>query len=90
MSDPKALVLDIREAEQRDGVSLFLMREVHVTLDSGRLADWVDRAKEENRPLFIVDATGQQVQWLQYYLKEEGIGNYWFMKGGAKAFYEAL
>ena len=90
MSDPKAFVLDIREAGQRDGISLFHMREVHVALDNGRLADWVYRAKKENRALFIVDATGQQVQWLQYYLEEEGVSNYWFMKGGAKAFYETL
>ena len=90
MGDPKAFVLDIRDAGQRAGISLFQMRDVHVPLDNARLADWVSRAKQENRAMFFVDATGHQVQWLQYYLKEEGVHDYWFMKGGAKAFYDTL
>jgi rhodanese-related sulfurtransferase len=89
-NDPRAIVLDIRDAAQRAGISLFQMRDVHVPLDNARLADWVKRAKEENRAMFFVDATGHQVQWLQYYLKDEGVTSYWFMKGGAKAYYETL
>ncbi|MDD3577329.1 rhodanese-like domain-containing protein [Halothiobacillus sp.] len=90
MGDPNAIVLDIRDAGQRAGVSLFQMRDVHVPLDNARLTDWVDRAKRENRAMFFIDATGHQVQWLQYYLKEQGLHDYWFMKGGAKAFYDTL
>lgn len=90
LADPTAIVLDIRDASQRAGISLFQMRDIHVPLDNARLADWVNRAKQGNRAMFFVDATGHQVQWLQYYLKEQGLHNYWFMKGGAKAFYDTL
>lgn len=91
LAAPNAIVLDIRDASQRAGVSLFQMRDVHVPLDNNeRLARWVKRAKQENRAMYFIDATGHQVQWLQYYLKEQGVPEYWFMKGGAKAFYDTL
>lgn len=90
LADPKAIILDIRDAAQRAGISLFQMRDIHVPLDNASLEKWVNKAKSENRALYFVDATGRQVRWLQYYLKEQGLTNYWFMKGGAKAFYATL
>lgn len=86
MGNSKALVIDIRDPAQRAGISLFQMRDIHVPLDNDQLKVWVDKAKSENRPLYFVDATGHQVQWLQYFLEAQGVRQYWFMKGGAKAF----
>lgn len=90
LADPNAIVLDIRDAAQRAGVSLFQMRDVHVPLDNARLADWVKKANGEHKALYFIDETGHQVQWLQYFLQEAGTQKYWFMKGGAKAFFETL
>jgi rhodanese-related sulfurtransferase len=90
LADPNAIVLDIRDASQRAGVSLFQMRDVHVPLDNTRLADWIKKAKAENKAIYFIDETGHQVQWLQYFLQEAGTNQYWFMKGGAKAFFETM
>lgn len=86
MADGHALVIDIRDAAQRAGISLFQMRDIHVPLDNAQLKVWIDKAKADNRPLYFVDATGHQVRWLQYFLEAQGVHHYWFMKGGAKAF----
>ena len=48
----------------------------------------IHKVKNENRPLYIYDAVGKQVRWLQYYLEAEKISNYYFMKGGANAFFD--
>ncbi|HQS02251.1 MAG: hypothetical protein B7Y07_01350 [Halothiobacillus sp. 24-54-40] len=90
LADPNAIVLDIRDAAQRAGVSLFQMRDVHVPLDNTRLADWVKKANAEHKAIYFIDETGHQVQWLQYFLQESGTHQYWFMKGGAKAFFETM
>ena len=88
--EPNAIVLDIRDSAQRAGISLFQMKDIHVPLDSPKLQSWLEKAKSENRPLFIIDATGHQVQWLQYVLQEQGLTHYWFVRGGARALYESL
>lgn len=87
-ADPKAIIIDIRDAQQRAGVSLFRMRDHHIPLDNNRLKKWVDLARSEHRAMYFVDATGKQVQWLQYFLESEGLTHYWFMKGGVRAFYK--
>jgi len=90
LADPNAIVLDIRDAAQRAGVSLFQMRDVHVPLDNTRLDDWVKKANAEHKAIYFIDETGHQVQWLQYFLQAAGTHQYWFMKGGAKAFFETM
>lgn len=80
------IVLDIRDTEQKSAISLFPMRQRSVPLDNARLQTYVDRAKRENKTLLIYDAVGKQVRWLQYYLEEQNVPGYYFMKGGAKAF----
>jgi rhodanese-related sulfurtransferase len=86
MGNTHAIVIDIRDTSQRAGISLFQMRDIHVPLDNDQLKVWIDNAKAEYKSLYFVDATGHQVQWLQYFLEEQGVRQYWFMKGGAKAF----
>ncbi len=90
LADPNAIVLDIRDAAQRAGVSLFQMRDIHVPLDNTRLADWVKKANAEHKAIYFIDETGHQVQWLQYFLQEAGTTQYWFMRGGAKAFFATI
>jgi len=80
------IVLDIRETMQKSALNLFPMRQRSVALDNNKLKNYVEQAKRENKTLMIYDAVGKQVRWLQYYLEEEKVKEYYFMKGGAKAF----
>ncbi len=81
-----AITLDIRDTLQKDGITLFPTRQFSVPMDNKRLKSYVEQARSSNKTLLIYDAVGKQVRWLQYYLEEEGLRNYFFMKGGAKAF----
>ena len=91
-SSQNPLIVDIRSKEQRQGVSLFQMRDRHVPLTNGNreLGDLVQAAVQKGRPMFFLDATGKQVRWLQYYLESQGAEDYWFLKGGARALYESM
>lgn len=80
------IVLDIRDTIQKSAISLFPMHQRSVPLDNNSLKTYVDQAKKENKTLMIYDAVGKQVRWLQYYLEEQQVPQYYFMKGGAKAF----
>lgn len=90
MNTPNPIIIDIRDAFQREGLSLFNMREHFTPLDNQALKTYTERAKAENRALFVVDATGRQVQWLQYFLEDQRVPEYYFMKGGAKAYYDIM
>ncbi len=81
-----SIVLDIRDTMQKSAISLFPMRQHSVPLDNNKLKNYVDKAKQQNKTLLVYDAVGKQVRWLQYYLEDEQVPNYYFMKGGAKAF----
>lgn len=83
-----ALVLDVRDRYQRDN-PLFPLREQRVQLDEkARLAAIIEQAKKENKTLLVYDAAGKQVQWLQYELQTKGLKDYYFMQGGADAFWK--
>lgn len=90
LADPRAIVIDIRTATERAGISLIQMRDMHVEMDDPHFIQWIDTAKKENRAIYFFDANGYTVQFLQYYLKNEGITNYWFMKGGANTFMRTM
>lgn len=84
------LVLDVRDRYQQEGTSLFPAVQVSVPLDNKALKRYVDQAKREGRTLLIYDAAGHQVRWLQYYLEAEQVPAYFFMEGGAKAYYDRM
>lgn len=85
------MVLDVRDRFQRDGIGFFPGIERRVALDQTTKLDKILRiAKNEKKPLLIYDEAGSQVQWLQYRLINAGVTNYYFMKGGAKAYYDML
>ncbi len=88
---PHAVVMDIRTPLERAGLGLFVGRERAVELDNSRRLDrMIERALERGKPLLVYDNAGREVPWLQYYLEERGLTDYWFMKGGARAFFEFL
>jgi len=84
-----AVVLDVRDLRQRD-VVLFPMRELRAPLDdSKKIADAVVEAKKTKKPLLVYDKVGAQTRWFQYYLEQQGVKEYYFLKGGSEGYYEA-
>jgi rhodanese-related sulfurtransferase len=85
-----SIVLDVRDQYQQEGTSLFPAVQHSVPLDNKALKRYIDQAKRENKTLLIYDAAGRQVRWLQYYLEAEKVPTYYFMEGGAKAYYDGM
>ena len=91
IAETEAIVLDVRDRFQREGISLFVGREYRVYLDdTKRLDRFINKAINENKPLLIYDAAGKQVVWLQYYLQERGVKDYAFMDGGIHNYYKTM
>ncbi len=78
----KALLIDVREPIQRQaskpipGSRQIPIDQFKKVLNAGTL---------DGYNLYIVDAVGKQVRWLQYYLKEIGFKNYYFLEGGSES-----
>ena len=86
---PKTLVLDVRDRAQRD-TALFPFKEERAQLDeTARLDALVDRARTEHKTLLVYDQVGKQVQWFQYHIESRGFKDYYFMNGGAQAYFDA-
>ena len=86
----KAIVLDVRDIFQQEATKLFPSVQHSVPLDNAALTHYVNQANREGKTLLIYDATGQQVRWLQYFLEAENVKSYYFLKGGARAYYDAM
>jgi len=88
--DCKCIILDIRDIDQRD-FNIFPLREVRATLDNKTALNAIlDRAKNEHKTLYIYDAVGKQIQWVQYYLARHGLKDYYFMKDGENGYVASL
>jgi len=87
----RSMVLDVRDLYQRAGVGFYPGKERWVSLDDkAKLTKYLEKAKANNKTLFIYDEVGKQVRWLQYALEEMGIKDYYFMDKGAKAYYASI
>lgn len=85
----KRLILDVRDMYQRAGIGFFIGIERWASLDDReKLNKYLQKAKNENKTLFIYDEAGKQVRWLQYTLERANIKKYYFMKKGAKGFFK--
>jgi len=85
----KSMVLDVRDRVQRD-TPLFPFKEQRAQLDDMKKIDAViEDARAQKKTLLVYDQTGKQVQWFQYYLESKGVKDYYFMKGGAQAHFDA-
>jgi len=83
------IILDVRDRFRRDGYSIFSGFEELVPMDNKKaLSRYIKQAKAENKKLFIYDEVGKQVRWVQYHLEKQGAGPYYFMEGGALAFFD--
>ncbi len=91
MASRSRMIIDIRDTFQRAGVGFFPAIEHWASLQNmEKLRKYLDKAKAQNRTLFIYDNVGKQVRWLQYELEARGLKNYWFMEKGAKGYYDML
>lgn len=85
------LVLDVRDQFQREGISIFVGKEQRAPLDDQKTVDrFINQARREDRSLLIYDQAGKQVRWLMYHLEDKGLRSYYFMKGGARAYFDEL
>ncbi|MCI0506941.1 MAG: hypothetical protein L0Z73_12640, partial [Gammaproteobacteria bacterium] len=87
MDSNDRIVIDVRDKFQRAGVGFYPGIERWAALDDRKkLERYIEKAKRENKTLFIYDEVGSQVQWLQYALEKAGIQKYYFMDKGARAY----
>ncbi|ALC17086.1 putative sulfurtransferase [Desulfuromonas soudanensis] len=86
-SEANSLVIDIREPFQR-AKDPQLPQNKMLTLSgvrnipSDRLVPLLKKGEFKDNQLLITDAVGKQVQWLQYYLEDNGYKNYFFLDNG--------
>lgn len=91
VTDNDAVVIDIRDPLQRDGLGLFIGREQNIPLDKReKLKKVFLDARRDNQTVLIYDMAGKQVRWLQYDLEHLGVKRYYFMQGGAKALFAEM
>lgn len=87
--DDTTLILDIREASQRGLIELYPYRQENISLDNKKRLDrFLNQVKQSGKTLLVYDEAGKQVRWLQYYLIDKGIKNYFFMAGGLKQYFK--
>ena len=87
----RSLIIDVRDRYQRAGTGLYPATERWASLDDQKkLQEYIQLAKAENKTLFIYDEVGKQVRWFQYALEEANFKNYYFMKKGARQYYDDL
>lgn len=86
---PEAILIDIREPYQRTKESdrnvKIELPEMPIKIRYTTLDKFQDLIKKEiykDKLLLVYDATGKQVQWLQYHLRAAGYKDYYFLKGG--------
>lgn len=84
-------VLDVRDRLQRMGMALFVGIENQAGLDNdAKLNHYIKKAINEKKTLLIYDESGKQVRWLMYRLEAKGLQDYYFMKGGTRAYFKQL
>ncbi len=82
-SSKEMLVLDLREPFQRKDK---ILETYTRAITTSRIDAALKLAKVNNKTLFIYDAVGKQVRWVQYAIEKSGYNDYYFMKGGVKAY----
>lgn len=87
----QSLVLDVRDKYQRAGVGFFPGKERWVSLDQKeRIIGYINKAKKQNKTLYVYDEVGKQVRWLQYEMEKAGLKNYYFMEKGASGYFDDM
>lgn len=87
----RSMVLDVRDKYQRAGIGFFPGKERWVSLDQKeRILRYINKAKKQNKTLYVYDEVGKQVRWLQYEIEKAGLKDYFFMEKGASGYFDAI
>ena len=81
-AEPNTIVIDGRDNIQKSGKLPGLENVLGKPLDK-LIKDFVMEKREQDKTLLIFDQVGKQVQWLDYYLRDNGYKSYYFLHGGA-------
>lgn len=81
-SDPKAIVIDVRDHIQKSGDLPGIETALSIPLDKF-IPNFVEREINQDKTLLIFDQVGKQVFWLMYYLEKHGYQDYFFLNKGA-------
>ena len=79
-----ALLIDVRDAQQREKTAEFAQKAEWITVDRlvKQLATPAFRGRAQGKTLYVFDNVGKQVRWLQYALEANGYSRYYFLKDG--------
>lgn len=79
-----AVLIDVRDAQQREKTARFAAKAEWITVDAlvSQLGTPAFRARSKGRTLYIFDNVGKQVRWLQYALEANGHTQYFFLQDG--------
>ena len=91
IAEKEPMVLDIRDRNQREALSLFIDIEERVDInDHTALNQYIEQSNLENKPLYIYDTSGNRTRWLQYLLEANNTKSYYFMKGGTNEYFKKM
>lgn len=90
VSDPDAIILDVRTARERDGVSMFMMRDHHVGMDEDQIRAWLEYARQERRTVLFIDESDFRPESLLPLIESVGLRDFWFLRGGLQRYYQDL
>ena len=79
-----AMVIDLRDGlERRDNNVLPGFEKAFVIPADKLVKNIISKGHMKDKQLFIFDQAGQRVQWIMYYLVDNGYQDFYFLSGGA-------
>ncbi|HFQ80163.1 MAG TPA: hypothetical protein ENK33_02175 [Desulfobacterales bacterium] len=80
----KYTVFDVRDANERSATPIRLAKMRSMPFDT--MVTLLDKGSKAvpKKSILIFDNVGKQVKWLQYYLRQAGVTDYFFLKGGVR------
>jgi len=89
VKDADAVVIDIRDPAQRKQNPDFGKNVVLSPMDKlvKALGEPLFKKNNAGKTIYLFDAVGKQVEWMQYYLMEAGYKDYYFLKGGVASIF---
>jgi rhodanese-related sulfurtransferase len=79
-------ILDIRDKSSHHGTSAFVgvRNEKYIPLErTKKLRKFLNKVADKNIPLYVYDWGGTKLKWVQYFIEQQGIEEYYFLDKGA-------
>lgn len=81
-AEGNAIVIDARDPIQRTQKLPGFEKALPIPLDK-LIKNVITKGNLKDKQLMIFDQVGKQVEWLMYYLVDQGYTNFYFLEGGA-------